>query len=180
MTLTTGEQVRLRIQDPWRYGEELRYGDGTASAFKLQQGAPYSTIISATASVLLPAPTGWSATAGVAISTALGRVVFSGIISANTAWQANYLWAVFSDEEIAQFTADGGSVPGAALYAVRSLRFNAMKRSRWAAPDGTQYDDTMAMRALKELQDDIEAEVVRYEEGPAGGYASWAEQQENY
>lgn len=180
MPLTTAQQVRLRIQDPWRFGEETLLGNGSGSAFKLQQGAPYSTLISATGSVFLPPPTGWTAT-GCTFDAALGRVAFSGIISANSAIQANYLWAVFGEDDIGFFTAaGGGSVAGAALQAVRALRFNAPKRARWASPDGTQYDDTQAMRALKELEDDLEEEVIRYEEGPAGDYASWAEEQENY
>jgi hypothetical protein len=177
MSLTTAQQVRLRIQDPWRRGTEERHGDGRASGFQLAQGAPYSTLISATASVLV---TGWSAT-GCTFDNALGYVTFSGIPSANTAVRFDYQWAVFGDDELGYFTAaGGGTVRGAALEAVRTLRFNAPKRARWAAPDGTQYDDTLAMRALKELQDDIEAETERYDEGPAGDYTSWAVNQEEY
>lgn len=177
MTLTTAQQVRLRIQDPWRYGEEMILGDGTASAFKLTQGAPYSTMVSATASLALPA--GWSATGGT-FDTALGRAIFATRPIASQPILVGYQWAVFSDDEIGYFTAVGGTVAGAALEAVRTMRFNAPKRARWAAPDGTQYDDTQASRALKELQDDLQAEVTRYDEGAAGGYESWAAEQENF
>lgn len=177
MTLTTAQQVRVRIQDPWRRGSEVRYGDGLASSFQLAQGAPHSTLVSATASIVV---TGWSAT-GCTFDLSLGYVTFSGIPSANTAVRFDYQWAVFGDEEIGYFTAaGGGTVRGAALEAVRTLRFNASKRARWAAPDGTQYDDTAAMRALKELEDDLQTEVVRYSEGPEGGYESWAVEQENW
>lgn len=177
MALTTAQQVRLRIQDPWRFGEEQLVGVGTASAFKLGQGAPYSTIVSATASIAQQG--GWSAT-GCTFDTGLGRVTFSASPSVNQPLLMTYQWAVFSDDEIGYFTAVGGTVAGAAREAVRAMRFNASKRSRWAAPDGTQYDDTQAMRALKELQDDLEAEVARFDEGPSGGYESWASEQENY
>jgi hypothetical protein len=169
-------QVRLRIQDQWRYGEEIIPGDGTASAFKLSQGAPHSTLISATASVAVAA--GWSAT-GCTIDNALGRAVFPTAISANSGIHYGYLWAVFSDAEIGEFTA-AGSLAGAALEAVRTLRFNAPKRARWAAPDGTQYDDSRVSRDLKELEDDLQEEVIRYSEGPEGGYESWAAEQGNY
>ena len=49
--LTTAQQVRFRIQAPWQRGEEIHYGDGIASGFKLAEGAPHSTLISATASI---------------------------------------------------------------------------------------------------------------------------------
>ena len=177
MALTTAQQVRLRIQDPWRRGSEVQYGDSTASSFQLAQGAPYSTLISATASIV---NNGWSAT-GCTVDNALGYVTFSGIPSANTAVRFDYQWAVFSDDAVDQFLTDGGSVRGAALQAVRTLRFNAPKRARWAAPDGTQYDDTQTMRALKELEDDLKEELVRYgDEGAAGGYESWAASQEEF
>jgi hypothetical protein len=177
MPLTTAQQVRLRIQDPWRRGSEVQYGDGIASSFQLAQGAPYSTLISATASVV---NTGWSAT-GCTFDLSLGYVTFSGIPSANTAVRFDYQWAVFGDEEVGTFTAaGGGTVRGAAREAVRTLRFNALKRARWAAPDGTTYDDTAAIQALKALQDDLEEEIERFDEGPAGGYESWAVSQQEY
>ena len=75
---------------------------------------------------------------------------------------------------------EGGTVAGAALQAVRTLRFNAPKRSRWAAPDGTTVDDSKVSQDLKDLEADLQAEVIRYVEGPAGDYASWANEQENW
>jgi len=169
MTLTTAQQVRLKINDKWRRKYETLYGDGTASSFQLSEGSPYSTLISATASV---ANTGWSATGGTFDNDA-GYVVFSGIVSANSAVRFDYLWAVFSDDDISNFTAVGGSINGAALQAIDSLLFDASKRARWAAPDGSQYDDTQAARLLLDMRDRISAQVVE-DYGPQGGYESWA------
>src|SRR3990167_3717382 len=141
MPLTTAEQVRLRINDRWRWAEEVRVGDGSASGFKLAQGAPFSNLSALSGFVTLPAPTGWSAT-GSTVDTGLGLVTFSAVVSANTAWRAQYQWAVFSDSEIEYFTAVGRGVVGAALHAVRSLMFDSLRRASWGAPDGTTYDDT--------------------------------------
>jgi len=169
MTLTTAQQVRFRIQAPWQRGTEMHYGDGTASGFQLAQGAPYSTLISATASVI---NAGWSAT-GCTFDTDLGYVLFSGIISAQTAVRFDYQWSVFSEDEIGYFTAVGGGVPGAALEAVRVLLFDAQKRARWQTPDGTQYDDTKAIDLLLEMEKRLQTEVDRAD-GPAGGFESWS------
>ncbi len=174
--LTTAQQVRTRIADRWRQAEEIRYGDGSASGFKLAQGAPFSTISMTSAYILPSAFTGWSAT-GATFDSDLGTVKFSAVISALTAWRAEYQWAVFSDNEIGHFTAVGGTVAGASLEAVRALMFDSLKRSKWAAPDGTQYDDTMAQDTLLKMEERLLAEIVK-EEGPAGGIESWAEQQQ--
>lgn len=172
--LTTAEQVRLRIQDRWRWAEENRYGDGSASAFKLAQGSPYS-IISA-ASALVAGAAGWSGT-GAAFDTGLGLLTFSGVPSANTGFKAVYQWAVFSDADIEYFTAAGaGTVPGAALEAVRALMFDSLKRARWAAPDGTQYDDTKAQDTLTKMHDLLLKEIAQ-DLGAEGGIESWSETQ---
>ena len=176
MPLTTADQVRLRISDRWRWSEEVRAGDGTASGWKLGQGAPFSNVCSASAFVAVAA--GWSAT-GAAIDTGLGLVTFSAVISANSAWRAAYQWAVFSDEEVGYFTAVGGDVPGAALEAVRSLMFDSLRRAKWAAPDGTQYDDTAAQKQLLAMEERLLAEIDR-DTGPAGGIESWSENQAYY
>ena len=175
MALTTAQQVRLKIQDPWRFGEEDQFADGTASAFKMQQGAPYSTIISASASVYRA---GWSATGGT-WNTALGRVEFSSVLAGDARLHFNYLWAVFSDDEIGHFTAVGAGVNGAALEAVQTLMFDAWKRARWQTPDGTQYDDSRALDNLLKMQSALSAQVAE-DVGPAGGFESWAVSQENY
>lgn len=175
MALTTAQQVRLRIADPWRYAQEVRAGDGTASAFKLAQGAPHSNISAASAHIATTA--GWSAT-GASFNTGQGLIVFSGVVSANSAWMAEYQWAVYSDEEVGNFlTASDSTVLGASLEAVRSLMFDGLKRARWMAPDGTQYDDTAALKHLNDLYDRLKEEQDVDTYGAAGGIESWGEQQ---
>jgi hypothetical protein len=175
MTLSLADQVRLRIQDRYRWQSEEFFGDGWNSQFKLSQGQPFSTVVSGSAYNRLT--TGYTAT-GAAFDTALGLVTLSGVVSANSAIKFNYQWAVFSDDEIGQFTAmGGGSVAGAALEAVKTLQFDSLKRARWAAPDGTQYDDTKAQDTLLKMYEQLWSEV---RESPAGGIESWSEQQQNY
>jgi len=139
----------------------------------LAQGAPFSNLNSG-ASALVATTAGWSAS-GATFNTALGVLTFSAIVSANSAWQAVYEWAVFSEEEIGQFTAVGAGVPGAALEAVRTLMFDGLRRARWHAADGTIYDDTAALKHLADMQDRLEKEA---EDIPAGGIESWSEQQQ--
>lgn len=171
MTLSTLQQVRLRIQDPYRYGEETRVGDGTAATFKLGQGAPHSWITAPSAYVV--ASNAWSAT-GATFDTGFGIVAFSATISANTAWRATYQWAVFSDDEVNQFLSDGGDVLGASIEAIRALMFDSLKRASWSAPDGTSYDDTAAQSQLAKMYELLKDEQ---REAPAGGIESWSEQQ---
>ncbi len=178
--LTTAQQVRLRIQDPFRFRSEMVRGDGSASAYKLQEGAPYSHLSATpTASIFTAAATtGWSAT-GATFDLAKGTVVFAGgAVSANSGLQVDYYWSVFSDDELGHFTAVDGSVAGASREAVRTLMFDAYKRNRWAAPDGTTVDDKETMRNLVLLYSALETEVL--EGGPEGGIESWAVEQENY
>ncbi len=171
--LATADQVRTRISDRWRWAEEVRLSDGTASAHKLAQGAPFSNL--SAVSAYLATNNGWSATAAV-VDTGLGLVTLAGVVSAQTALRFDYRWAVFSDEEVGTFTAIGGSVAGAALQAVRALLFDAARRSKWAAPDGTEYDDTAAQKHLLTLEERLVDEVDR-EQGSQGGIESWSEQQ---
>lgn len=175
MTLDITAQVRLRISDRWRFAEEVRGGDGTASGWKLGQGAPFASIMSGSAFVSVAA--GWSGT-GATFETGLGLVAFANVISANSAWRAAYQWALFSDDEITQFLSDGGSVAGAALQACRTLMFDSLRRSRWAAPGGTQFDDTKAMDQLQKLYDQLLEEVRDGQS--SGGIESWSENQANY
>jgi hypothetical protein len=174
MTLNITAQVRLRIQDRWRFASEEFLGDGNDDLFKLTQGSPYSTVTAATA--YLRQATSYSAT-GTTIDGDLGLVRFSGTISANSAIRVNYQWAVFSDDEVTNFIQQGGNVAGASLEAIRSLMFDGMKRARWAAPDGSTYDDTAVLRHLKEMYDAFWKEQ---REAPEGGIASWSEQQQYY
>lgn len=175
MPLDTAAQVRLRLNDVWRRGTEVQYGDGTASSFQLAQGHPHSVIISATASVV--GVNGWSATGGT-FDTAQGYVEFSGVVQVGTAVRFDYLWAVFGEDELALLTA-AGSVNAAVLQGVHILMGNAWKRARWAAPDGSTYDDTQAMNNLVKWRSALRAEAVE-DLGPVGGLESWAEEQEHY
>ena len=175
MPLTGNQALRLRINDRFRYDAEVRAGDGLTTTFKLGQGAPFSTMSAASAYV--SAAVGWSAT-GATFDTALGTVAFSAAISANTGFRVDYQWAVFSDDELAQFTADGGgSVMGGALYATRALMFDSLRRARWASPDGSQFDDTKAQDQLMQMYSAIWYEI---REGPDGGIESWSQQQQNF
>jgi hypothetical protein len=168
-------QVRLRINDKWRYAAEELFGNGYDSTYKLAQGQPYSTITAASATIRMASS--YSGT-GASFDASLGLVSFSGVISALSAFRAVYQWAVFSDAEIAQFISDGGgSVAGASLEAVRGLMFDHLKRARWSAPDGTQYDDTQSRVLLKQMYDMLKQEI---DEVPSGGIEAWAEQQQYY
>ena len=173
--LTTAQQVRLRISDRWRYAEETHYGNGSGSGFKVSQGAPFSTLSAFSGYILLPSPTGWSATGGT-FDTGLGLAKFSSVVTALTAVRFDYQWALFSDDEIGHFTALGSGVAGAALEAVRVLMFDSLRRSKWAAPDGTEYDDTAAMKQLLEMEKRLIDELAR-DIGPEGGLESWSENQ---
>jgi hypothetical protein len=172
MTLTTAQAVRLRVQDYPRWFEVARVGDGTATLFDV----PYTNLTSASAYVA-PGGTAWSAT-GCTVNTS-GVVEFSGIISANTAWRLRGVYSIFSDEEIGQFTADGVTVPGAALQAVYALQFDALKRAKWAAPDGTTFDDTAALSKLNDLYEQLRTELAESNIGE-GGYAEWTFGQDNW
>lgn len=175
MPLTLAQQVRLVVNDRWRLGEEILNGDGSASGFKLRQGAPFSTLMSASA-YLGTGAGGWSGT-GATIDLDLGRVTFAGIISALTAIRVDYQWAVFSDDEIGYFTAAGGTVNGAAKEAVKVLMFDNAKRARWSAPDGSSYDDTKSQADLKGMYDLLKEDETS---SPEGGLESWGEQQANF
>lgn len=172
MTLTTAQQVRLRIQDAPAWFDDVRYGDGTAAVFDL--GKRNLTTASA---YLAVGGTAWSAT-GCTVDVS-GVVAFSGVISAMTAFRVRGVHSVFSDDEIGHFTAVGGSVAGAALEAARTLAFDGLKRAKWAAPDGSSWDDTMALQALYSLIGKLEEEVAGAELS-AGAFGEWAITQENW
>jgi len=172
MTLTTAEQVRLRIQDIPAIADATFYGDGSASAFQLE----HRNLLSATAYVADTAGV-WSATG--ATFDASGFVTFSGVITAQSAWRARYVHSVFSEADIGHFTAVGGNVPGAALEAVHALMFDGLKRAKWAAPDGTEYDDTRALDHLWRLHSALKDEIEQGEVGD-GGFVSWPEGQANW
>ena len=172
MALTTAQQVRLRIQDIPAVADVTRSFDGSASAFNLE----HRNLTSGTAFV--PGSNSlWSAT-GAAFNTS-GYVTFSAVISANSAWRARYVHSVFSEDEISHFTAAGGSIAGAAIEAVQALMFDGLKRAKWAAPDGTTYDDTAALDALWKIYS-AQKEEIADSETFDGGYDSWSEGQANW
>jgi hypothetical protein len=140
VTLTTAQQIRLKIADLPRLADATWYGDGLASSFVL----PHTNLISGTAYV--PNGAAWASTA--ATFNASGMVSFSSTISANSAFRTTYVHSVFSDTEIDNFVEIGGNVNGAAIQALHTLMFDAAKRASWSSPDGTQYSDVGSMDAL--------------------------------
>lgn len=175
MTLTTAQWVRLRIQDQPLVADDVFAGDGSASLFNLR----HRNLTSATAFIMVSAggvpPTGWSATG--CTFNASGYVEFSAVLTVNLPWRARYVHSVFSDDEIGHFTAVGGDIIGASIEAVQTLMFDGLKRAAWAAPDGSEYDDTKAMTLLKDLYATLKQEQ---DEGAfaAGGFQGWAITQE--
>lgn len=178
MPLTTAQIVRNRIADPYRFGDEIVIGDGTASAFQLRQGAPHSTLISATPSAFVQAGGVWSNT-GATFDNDLGLATFSGVISAQSAVKVTYLWSVFNDDMIGYFTGFGG-IPEAALAGVNHLLVDYAKRGSWAAPDGSTYNDTQALNSLMAIRSALVAEIRGDESGPAGYANAWSETQGDY
>lgn len=172
MALSTANHVRLRIQDIPARIDVTYAGDGTAQSFTL----PHRNLSSASAFVPLNG-TAWTATGATFDPT--GVVSFSGVISAQSAFRAVYVHSTFSDDEIDQFLAVGGNVNGASQEAVLSLMFDGLKRARWAAPDGSSYDDTAALRTLKDLYDTLRQELED-DAISGGGVESWSLEQGNY
>lgn len=172
MPLTTAQQVRLRIQDQPRIADATYYGDGLLDTFPL----PDRNLSSGTAYV--PVAAGWSATGATFNPT--GSVTFANVLSANSAFRARYVCSTFSDEEIdLMITAGGGNVLGASLDAVQTLMFDGLKRASWGAPDGTEYDDTAALRLLNELYGRLKEEQAE-QSVAAGGISEWGLQQQNW
>jgi hypothetical protein len=169
MTLTTAEQVRGRIQDLPQIVDLTQYGDGQSSAFWVGGGTLRNLT---SASAFVPDASGrWSAT-GASVDPS-GFVTFATVLPAHSAYRVRGVYSVFSEAEIGHFTAVGGSVAGAALEAVRWLRFDALRRARWAAPDGSEYDDTAAITALERLQADLQQECAP-DDSAGLGFESWA------
>jgi hypothetical protein len=95
------------------------------------------------------------------------------VISANSAYNVRYIHTTFSDDEITNFLDVGGTILGAALEAVEALMFDAIKRARWMASDGTQYDDTSAQSHLARMHELLSTQIEA-ESTSAGGFGSWA------
>lgn len=141
MPLSTADQVRLRLTDPRRIADATYYGDGTASSFVL----PHNNVISGSAYVT-GSNGAWSATGATFNPT--GQVVFTDVPAYQQSYRLVYQYSVFSDDDIGLFTAVGGDVVGATLQGIQVLIVDASKRARWMAPEGTQFDDTLATDAL--------------------------------
>lgn len=172
MTLTTAQRVRLKIADAPHYVDETRYGDGTANVFTL----PYNNITAASAYVPLNG-TAWSGT-GCTFNPS-GILSFSATISANSAFRYTLQWSVFSDAEIDDFLAVGGTVIGAAIEALGSMMFDATRAAAWEAADGSSYDNRSAQQHLRELYDKL-LEAQQQEATTAGGQSSWSVNQGDY
>jgi hypothetical protein len=172
MALTTAQQVRVKIQDQPLLADTTLYFDGMASSFTL----PHSNITSGSAMVL-DAGGQWSATG--ATFNASGMVAVPTALPASTGLRVTYVHSTFSDDEISHFTAVGGNVLGAAIEACEALMFDGLKRARWASPDGTQYDDTMAMNTVVKIYETLKAEQA--DDATLGGAVnSWSMLQGDY
>jgi hypothetical protein len=169
MPLTSAHLVRQRIQDEPQYANATYRGDGTANEFAL----PHRNLSSGSAFVPLGG-TAWSATA--ATFNPSGTVTFSNVISANSAFNVRYVHSVFSDAVIDSYLSAQGSIDGAALQCAYDLQFDAIKRAKWASPDGSQYDDTQARETIREIIATLQ-EKARQEAIGGGQIQSWAETQ---
>lgn len=166
MPLTSAQQVRSKIQDVPTVQDFVRYGDGTAVVYIM----PHVNLTTASAYVPLNA-TAWSATGATFDNS--GQLTFANVISANSAFRVHYVQTVFSDDEVDNFLTEGGGVLGAALAACEALMFDAVKRARWMASDGTSYDDTSSQSHLRDMYEKLQ-EQVALEATTAGSFGSWA------
>lgn len=172
MTLTSGQDVRLMIQDQPTLAAYNLHGDGTASAYLLR----HFNITSASAyAPSLGGPTAWVPTA--ATFNASGMVSFDRSLPTESAYRLTYTHSVFSDEEIDHFLTQGGGRNGAAREAVKVLMFDGVKRARWVAPDGSSYDDTAALEHLRAMYKLFTDALTTEESTLGGGVVSWAETQ---
>lgn len=173
-TLSTAQQLRLRIQDIPTLADRAFAGDGTATTFLL----PARNLTSASAFVPSPGLSAWTPT-GATFDPTGGAVAFTTVIPAASAFRLTYIHSTFSDDEIDTFLTAGGNVNGAALEAVQALMFDGLRRARWAAPNGQSYDDTAAIGLLKTLYDTLKAEQAQAAVAE-GGFAAWGLNQESY
>lgn len=174
MPLSNLDIIRSRIQDYAKAEDIFDYGDGLKTRFNL----PHKNIMSATALVVVGG-TAYSATA--ATFNVSGYVTFSSIIPLNTAVNFQYVQSTFSDDEIGYFTASGGgSVAGAALLAIRALRFDGLKRARWMASNGTQFDSTNAITELGRIESALKAELEEDAALAGGSVIGWSEGQQDF
>lgn len=182
LATNSAQQLRLRVNDKPRRRVVTLLGDGTASAYEVQSnvggivtgaGVPAAGVPSAYIPV---GGTAWSAT-GATFNFNDGVVAFGGPISANSAFQCVYYDAVFNDEEIDYFTGNYGDLTHAHLEVVNTLLMDAYKRAAWAG-GGVNYNDSKTLDNLMKVRDNLWAQITS-EQGPQGGFESWAEEQQN-
>lgn len=171
MELTQIQKVRLKIADPPVQENLTLYGDGMATWFTMAHQNISNGL------VFVPNGASWSAT-GAAVDPS-GTFILNSVISANSAINFRYQHTNYSDDEIQNFLNEGGSVAGAAKAAIESLMFDAVKRARWMAADGSQYDDTSAQSHLVKMYEKLELEVEK-EAIVAGGFGSWSVNQADW
>lgn len=180
MALNTSDILRVRISDRPRLAIETYYGDGTASVFQIS-GTPVITGSTALGglnpSAYVPVGNSWSAT-GATFEFNHGLVSFSGTISANSAFQCRYTWAVFSDQETDQITASCATMEDMRLAMIDTLMADSYKRARWASQRGAFFDDSLTMENLMSMRSAVFAEKT-IEQGPLGGIVDWNKGQEN-
>jgi hypothetical protein len=178
MALTTAELLRRHIADRPRLAVELYYGDGTASSFGIS-GSPIVTGCTALGafqpSAMVPVGNSWSAT-GATFDYNLGTVTFSGVISANSAFQVVYTYGTFSDQEIDQVTATYGILQEMQLDLIDTLMADSYKRARWASQRGAYFDDSLTMNNLMLMRSAVFASKTT-EQGPLGGIVGWSNTQ---
>lgn len=166
--------VRQRIQDSAHRANYTLYGDGTAQTFDLQ----HENVQSASAFVGIGSPpTGWSAT-GCAFNAG-GFVDFSGVISAQTAFNVRYVYNVWSDEVIGEYITAGGGVLGAALQCAYDLLYDNVKRNQWMAANGATFNNVQAGTYVKDIISALKEEM-REDATQYGAMASWSETQSDY
>ena len=181
-TLNTADQLRLFIGDRPRFAQETYFGDGTASSFQIS-GFPLVSGCTAlggfqpTAFVTGNNPSAWSAT-GATFDYNFGRVTFSAVPSADSAFQVIYSYANFSDQEIDFLTANYPNTKAMRMAMIDTLMADAYKRTRWSDFRGGQFDDSQTMSNLMKMRDAVWKELT-VEQGPIGALISWGQSQEN-
>lgn len=176
------QQLRMRINDQPKRRVATLLGDGTAATYEL--GAQVGGIVTAGGAGYGPSAyvpqggTAWSAT-GAAFGYSDGTVQFSGVISANSAFQVVWYDAVFSDEEVSYLTGlYPGNVERQHFEAVNTLMMDAYKRAAWGG-GGVTYDDSKTFANLAQTRA-ILFSAMTVEQGPAGGFESWSDAQQDY
>ncbi len=169
MPLPTAQLVRQRIQDPLRREDATYYGDGTANVY----GLPHVNLQSGSAWIA-PAGNAWVTTGATFDPT--GFVTFANSVSANSAFRVVYVHSIFGDDVIAEYISANGSVLGAALQCAYDLQFDNVKRSRWMAANGAQFDNMQAGayvdKIIAAIKEEMMEEAINY-----GQVNSWSETQ---